>query len=284
VASKKKPTVVDATPASQSFAEVWKALDTIHARLDDAEEAISDLEVGAADFDGRLEDIEDRVDVLADQADTTSLADDCLAPYSEEIDTEISELKEAVTALQESLESLQGDVEMHDEDIVSIFDSVTDLQNSVKDLEADADATQTLANLQPTFCEKLDEDDDMSGNKDLNYYAELCHYNARDNGWWHDDDPTIEKEIGIVGSKLLMIHSEISEATEELRDIKLFSEFSQPSYSEGGKPEGFAVELADTLIRLFDLAGYLGIDLDDLVNEKLEYNKTRGHRHGGKKV
>lgn len=54
------------------------------------------------------------------------------------------------------------------------------------------------------------------------------------------------------------------------------------AHRETLKPEGFASELADVLIRVFDLAGALGIDLEDAVQSKMAYNKTRPHRHGGK--
>ena len=50
------------------------------------------------------------------------------------------------------------------------------------------------------------------------------------------------------------------------------------------KPEGFGIEVVDTFIRLFDLAGFLGLDLDDLYQKKMAYNETRTHRHGDKVV
>lgn len=42
-------------------------------------------------------------------------------------------------------------------------------------------------------------------------------------------------------------------------------------------------ELAGALIRIMDLANYTGVDLDYFVRQELEYNKVRGHKHGGKK-
>lgn len=49
-----------------------------------------------------------------------------------------------------------------------------------------------------------------------------------------------------------------------------------------GKPEGVPSELADTIIRILDMCGYYGIDIERILNEKMEYNHTRAHRHGGK--
>lgn len=68
---------------------------------------------------------------------------------------------------------------------------------------------------------------------------------------------------------LALIHSEVSEALEAFRknDRKNFDE-----------------ELADILIRVLDCAAGLDIDLDKAIREKLDYNKTRGYRHGGKRV
>lgn len=48
------------------------------------------------------------------------------------------------------------------------------------------------------------------------------------------------------------------------------------------KPVGLPSELADILIRVFDFAAQQRIDLDAAVVEKMEYNATRPHRHGGK--
>jgi len=50
------------------------------------------------------------------------------------------------------------------------------------------------------------------------------------------------------------------------------------------KPEGFPTELADVLIRAFDTARRRGIDIDFEIRRKLQYNLTRGYRHGGKSV
>jgi NTP pyrophosphatase (non-canonical NTP hydrolase) len=80
-------------------------------------------------------------------------------------------------------------------------------------------------------------------------------------------------------AKLLMIHAEVTEAAEELRDGR----DPRESYLDAsGKPCGFGSELADVVIRVADLAVVLGIDLEREIGLKMAFNETRPHRHGGK--
>lgn len=48
------------------------------------------------------------------------------------------------------------------------------------------------------------------------------------------------------------------------------------------KPEGVPTELADALIRIFDMCAQLGINMDFEVARKMAYNEGRERRHGGK--
>lgn len=109
----------------------------------------------------------------------------------------------------------------------------------------------------------------------LREMQEAVHQTAREHGWWDKDSIT---DPNVVAAKLALIHSEVSEALEEVRSAGT----QATSISEGGKPEGFVVELADVVIRIGDLCGALGIDLERAVEAKMAYNRTRPYRHGGK--
>jgi NTP pyrophosphatase (non-canonical NTP hydrolase) len=76
-----------------------------------------------------------------------------------------------------------------------------------------------------------------------------------------------------------LIHSEISEATEQVREgASAFYE----NPTDRRKPEGEAVELADAVIRIADYFGKKRWDLEKVIRKKMAYNSTRPHRHGGK--
>lgn len=94
---------------------------------------------------------------------------------------------------------------------------------------------------------------------------------AKSKGWWNCQRSVIEC--------LCLMHSEISEALEEIRNGRQPAELY---YEAGGKPCGFGIELADTIIRICDLAEHCGLDLGELVAMKQEYNSHRPFRHGGK--
>jgi NTP pyrophosphatase (non-canonical NTP hydrolase) len=106
--------------------------------------------------------------------------------------------------------------------------------------------------------------------KTLNDYANECCEIAKSKGWYDTDKDTLE-------TKLLLVHSEISEAVEEIRNGHAPNEIY---FSDKGKPEGAPVEIVDALIRIFDLAKKWDMDLEKAYQIKTEYNKSRPYRHG----
>ena len=100
--------------------------------------------------------------------------------------------------------------------------------------------------------------------KSLNELCRFYHEASSRAGWWTGYDRTNPKDLAV---KIALIHSEVSECLEGLRKDKMDDHLPHRKSGE--------VELADVLIRVFDLAGALGYDLDGAVTEKGAYNLRR---------
>ena len=129
---------------------------------------------------------------------------------------------------------------------------------------------------------KTNRKNTLTGN--INELCKESHAISLEKGWYDKGDRNI-------GELLMLVTSELVEALEEVRNgwnpkaIYYSGEgsASKEQSEKHPKPEGFPVELADAVIRIADLCGYLGIDLEEAIRIKTEYNKTRPSRHGGKK-
>lgn len=113
----------------------------------------------------------------------------------------------------------------------------------------------------------------------LNELAKRIHQDNVERGFYDE-----KRELGTL---LMLIVSEVSEALEADRKGRHvnISELTETEKTVGFKEkikDTFEDEIADTFIRLFDLVGYLNIDIESHINAKLDFNKTRGYKHGKK--
>lgn len=118
-------------------------------------------------------------------------------------------------------------------------------------------------------------------NVELNKLATDIYKANKEKGFW-------DKERN-VGEMLMLVTSELGEAMESHRKgifvdmddyVKKLEESEfQEAFGERVK-DTFEDEIADAIIRLFDMAGGLGIDLDFHIENKLKYNSLRERLHG----
>lgn len=95
--------------------------------------------------------------------------------------------------------------------------------------------------------------------------AQAVHQNAVNKGFW--EGPRNDGEL------IALMHSELSEALEALRHGNPPSD-KIPLFS------GAEEELADCLIRMFDMTAGRGYRLGEAIVAKIAYNAGRAYRHG----
>jgi NTP pyrophosphatase (non-canonical NTP hydrolase) len=120
----------------------------------------------------------------------------------------------------------------------------------------------------------------------LNEFCAKAHERAKEKGFWEEPKP--------LGVSLMQITGELGEALQAdmkgrhadpelvaclsvlLRKKDVFS----PAIFETLIKDTVEDELTDAFIRLCDLIGYMDFDFESHIRLKMQFNKTRPHKHG----
>lgn len=130
----------------------------------------------------------------------------------------------------------------------------------------------------------------------LNDFAREVHVNAVKHGWWEQEAPFAQI--------IALCHAELSEALEEEREgnpsiyyicpddgqkckcdgktTRCGWEDEMPDACKADGPQGKVIELVDCILRILDYCNKEGIDIEQALEIKHEYNQGRPYKHGGK--
>lgn len=101
----------------------------------------------------------------------------------------------------------------------------------------------------------------------LDALSAILHETAIEKGFWED-----EVTYNVIGNKLALVHSEVTEVLEAIRKNK--------------GSENVVEEMADIIIRLLDLYAammnteMISHSLDEILDKKVNINKDRPKLHG----
>lgn len=107
---------------------------------------------------------------------------------------------------------------------------------------------------------------------DINVCTMKAYKTAKEKGFYDEEHN--------FGMDIALVQSELSEALEEYRKGM---PLRGVAFDEDGTRHGILPELADAVIRIMTICGSYNLDLGGEILRKMEYNKSRSYRHGGKK-
>lgn len=126
----------------------------------------------------------------------------------------------------------------------------------------------------------------MQDTTKLDELAKQIHQDNVEKGFWDEPRNT--------GEMLMLITSELAEALEADRDTN-YADLDQFEYENKSDESNDALfkenfklyiknsfedEIADTVIRLLDLAAGYDIDIEKHIQYKLKFNRLREYKHG----
>ena len=124
--------------------------------------------------------------------------------------------------------------------------------------------------------------------KEFNATQNVAHTVNVQNGWW-DDRKAISTTLYAINGNLLdsyrsteaiallgLVDSEVAEAMEAVR------KHSPKTWHDASTKDTLVREMGGAVVRLMDLAEYLGLPLGQAIEEEIKHNATRGYKHGGK--
>lgn len=103
--------------------------------------------------------------------------------------------------------------------------------------------------------------------EDLKILAKEVHKIAVDHGWWETERND--------GEMIALMHSELSEALENIRN-------GEPTSDHIPDFKGIEEEFADVIIRILDTCERRGYRIGEAILAKMEYNRGRPYKHGRK--